>query len=114
MQNEFENSIINKISWPEKFVKKDKKKYKYMNTALILKEKIEPLQESELDSFIQYLFNKVRMITISCSNDSFAIKLFQVLNTRGMDLSPSDLIKSFLLSKLDADKHDQFMATWRD
>jgi uncharacterized protein with ParB-like and HNH nuclease domain len=114
MQNEFENSIINKISWPEKFVKKDKKKYKYMNTAIMLKEKIEPLQESELDSFIQYLFNKVRMITISCSNDSFAIKLFQVLNTRGMDLSPSDLIKSFLLSKLDADNHDQFMATWRE
>ena len=52
MQNEFENSIIKKISWPEKFVKKDKKKYKYMNTARILKEKIEPLQESELDSFI--------------------------------------------------------------
>lgn len=114
MQNEFENSIIKKITWPEKFVKKDKKKYKYMNTAIILKEKIEPLQESELDSFIQYLFNKVRMITISCSNDSFAIKLFQVLNTRGMDLSPSDLIKSFLLSKLDADNHNQFMATWRE
>lgn len=114
MQNEFENSIIRKISWPQKITKKDKKKFKYMNTALILKEKIESLQENEIDSFIQYLFNKVRMITISCSNDSFAIKLFQVLNTRGMDLSPADLIKSFLLSKLGPENHDQFMATWRE
>jgi len=114
MQNEFENSIIKKINWPQKFTRNDKKKFKYMNTALLLKEKINNFQGDEIDDFIQYIFNKVRMITISCSNDSFAIKLFQVLNTRGMDLSPSDLIKSFLLSNLPSEDHDKFMATWRE
>ena len=33
-------------------------------------------------------------------NREFAIKLFQVLNDRGMDLTSADLIKSYLLEKI--------------
>jgi len=113
-QNEFENMILHQIQWPEKFTKQDKREKKYLNTALIFREKLRLLRDGDLDAFIDYLFYKVRLITITCSTDTFAIKLFQVLNTRGMDLSPSDLIKSFLLSHLPCDAHQQFMTTWQE
>lgn len=113
-QNEFEQTIIKGITWPVKLSKKDKKEKKYLNTAILFRDKIMQLKLEELNSFIEYLFNKVRLITITCSGQSFAIKLFQVLNTRGMDLSPADLIKSLLLSKLHDDKQQQFMATWKE
>ena len=54
----------------------------------------------------------------------FAIKLFQVLNDRGMDLSAADLIKSYLIEQLykkyevDTEtakmKVEQFIADWQE
>lgn len=112
-QNEYETEIIKKINWPEKFTKKDKKEKKFINSALIFKEKLSEIESKEdVIGFVDYLFNKVRLIKIVCSDAPFAIKLFQVLNTRGLDLSAADLIKSLLISQLTDDKRPQFMVTW--
>lgn len=113
-QNEFEQTILKKIEWPKRFLKKDKKEKKFINTAIIFKQKLESMSGPDINGFVNYLCNKVRLITIVCSSQSFAIKLFQVINARGMDLSPADLIKSLLLSKLPDDKHDQFIENWKD
>lgn len=115
-QLEFEEEILRKVKFPEKFTKKDANLNKYMNTALILKDKIEGLLQEKYDiaKFLDYLFKNVRLITITCSSQEFAIKLFQTLNARGMDLSPADLIKSHLMSKLVEDQHDKFIQIWID
>ena len=113
MQNEFNEQIVKEIIWPAEFSKKDKKDKKYMNAAIIFKEKIDSIKDDkDLDAFVSYLFEKVSIIKIVCSSEPFAIKLFQVLNTRGLDLSPADLIKTFLLGKLDVSNRPQFMASW--
>lgn len=119
-QNEFEQEILVNVKFPVKeLTKKEKEEKKFINTALIFKKKLEELKEhggiSEIKKFVDYLLNKVEMITIICSKQSYAIKLFQVLNTRGLDLSPADLIKSHLYGKLDDEtKRNQFIYTWRE
>ena len=116
-QNDFEDQIVNKVKFPKKFTKKDKQNKKYLNTAILFKRRLQELDQTSdsLIRFVDYLFNRVRMITITCSSEPFAVKLFQVLNARGMDLSPSDLIKSFLYGNIiDKEKIPQFMATWRE
>ncbi len=119
-QNEFEQEILDNVKFPVKeLTKKEKEEKKFINTALIFKKKLEELKEhggiSEIKKFTDYLLNKVEMITIICTKQSYAIKLFQVLNTRGLDLSPADLIKSHLYGKLDDEtKRDQFISTWRE
>lgn len=120
-QNDFERVILEKIDF-EKLKKPSKKqvnnevKSRFLNTAYIFKEKFEKLveetDEKEIGHFINYLFNKVKIIKIYCKNRSFAIKLFQILNDRGLDLTHSDLIKSSLMSNLDKDKQKQFIADW--
>lgn len=114
-QNEFEQEIINGIKWPAKFTKEDKNNKKYMNTALIFKRQLEDIQNNETRiHFVNYLFNKVKLIKIACTSQAFAIKLFQVLNTRGMDLAPADLIKSFLYGQISDESHkQQFIQEWR-
>ena len=117
-QNDFESLIIRGIDF-ESLKKPSKRKIssnvqsRFVNTAFIFKQKLEEIGEDQAGSFISYLFNKVKIIKIKCTNRSFAIKLFQVLNDRGMDLSSSDLIKSYLLSKLPDEKHQQFTADWQ-
>ena len=80
-------------------------KYRYKNTAVICYNHIKELGEEKTGKFINYLMNQIKMIKITCFEESFAIKLFQVLNDRGMDLSAADIIKGYLLSGLVNDNH---------
>jgi uncharacterized protein with ParB-like and HNH nuclease domain len=97
--------------------------FKFRNTSAFFTEKFVELGETATGRLINYIFNQVKIIRIDCQSVSFAIKLFQVLNDRGLDLSNSDLIKSFLIGRIhkiyDADpelkkaKEDQFMDDWK-
>lgn len=63
--------------------------------------------------FIKYLFEKTTLIRIVCNNENFAIKLFSVLNDRGLDLTSADIIKAHLLQKLDETARTQFNEVWK-
>ena len=114
-RNEFEIQILNeiKLNLDEE---KEERKNKYLNTTYIFKEEIETLKKNkeEIEKFIDYLLEKVKIIKIICTSKAFAIKLFQIINTRGLDLSETDLIKSFLLYKLEKNKHEQFISDWAE
>lgn len=116
----FENQIVNgniaELSRPFKYQIKSEPKFRFINTAVSFREKLLEIGEKKTGEFINYLFNQVNLIKIECTSRSFAIKLFQVLNDRGMDLSNSDLIKSYLMSKIgdNKKKEEQFIADWQD
>jgi len=128
--SDFENLILKGntlcLKKPYKYqIRTDEEpKYKFINTAFIFKNKLEGLSNEEAELLINFLFNNVKIIRIDCKNREFAIKLFQVINDRGMDLTAADLIKSFLLEKLynkykdDTDtsriKEEQFISDWRE
>jgi uncharacterized protein with ParB-like and HNH nuclease domain len=128
--SDFENYILKgdtlRLNYPYKYqVRTDEEpKFKFINTAVIFKEKFNEIGQEKAEKLIDYLFNQVKIIRIDCKNREFAIKLFQVLNDRGMDLTAADLIKSFLLEKLysrysaDPDmskiKENQFISDWRE
>ena len=117
------SSIKNKRPYKKDLKIEESPIYKFKNTAAFFTEKLTELGENEAGLLINYLFNKVKIIRIDCQSVSFAIKLFQVLNDRGLDLSNSDLIKSFLIgrihklydqnSELKKQKEDQFMDDWK-
>lgn len=112
-QNQFEHEILEKVVIPEtEITLKERENNKFLNTVLVFKEKLKDLTEEELNAFTEYLFKKVAMISITCTNQSYAIILFRTLNARGLDLSPADLIKSSLISKCDEEKKSQFISTW--
>lgn len=129
-ESDFQNLILKdestlKNSRPLKkdMKKEEDPKFKFINTSVFFTEKLRELGEEDAGRFINYLFNSVKIIRIDCQSVSFAIKLFQVLNDRGLDLSNSDLIKSNLIGKIhkkyEADpevkrqKENQFMDDWK-
>lgn len=120
-QTDFETLIIksdtSKILKPKKkqIELDEEPKYKFLNTAAIFSSKLIDCGEIYIGKFINYLFNSVRMIRIDCSSKEFAIKLFQVLNDRGLDLTNADLIKSFLIQKIeDTYKNDQALLSMKE
>ncbi len=128
-QSDFEEIILNgNTSICFKPFKKDLKKeeapsFKFNNTAFFFTEKLKELGETNAGKLLNYIFNNVKIIRIDCQSVSFAIKLFQVLNDRGLDLSNSDLIKSYLIGRIQVQfakddelrkqKEDQFMDDWK-
>lgn len=88
---------------------------RYINTAVICYKHLIEIGEEKAGEFINYIMNRVKLIKIMCFDESFAIKLFQTLNDRGLDLSSSDIIKGYLLYGIKKDKHayDTFMYDWR-
>ena len=109
----------------KKPLKKDLRKdeapeFKFINTSVEFKTRLEQLGEKECGKLLNYIFNQIKIIRIDCTNVGFAIKLFQVLNARGLDLTNSDLIKSYLIGKLHSlyddevvdIKEKQFLQDW--
>ncbi len=121
-QLKFEQEILNGVKFPtteltKKQREKQREEDKFINSALILKERFEDLKKNggieTVKKFAEYILKKAEIITITCSQQAYAIKLFQVLNTRGLDLSLADLIKSHLYNGLsnEPDK-SAFKSTW--
>lgn len=129
-QSDFEELIIKgdtkELKKPYKYQVRsaEEPKYKFINTSFLFRKKLEDLGQENSEKIINYLFNQVKIIRIDCKNREFAIRLFQVLNDRGMDLTAADLIKSFLIERLynryknDTDtskiKEEQFISDWRE
>lgn len=117
LQNQFEQEILNSVTFPERELsRRQRAESKFLNAALIFRGRLKAIEgkNGQITKFVQYLLNRVILITITCSNQSFAIKLFQVLNARGLDLSPADLIKSYLYSHAEDNKREQFISDWRE
>lgn len=69
----------------------------------------------EFSSFFDYLQEKVVLIRIETSTLANAVKLFQTVNTRGKDLTISDLTKSYLLSRTaNEDEETGVIGTWNN
>lgn len=117
-QANFEESVINGINFTS--LKKEIANNRFLQNAYYFKELIEQCQNpsdeyyiSDFNAFIDYFFNKVTLIRIVCFDEGFAIKLFSVLNDRGLDLTPADIIKAHLLQNLDETRRNSFIEVWK-
>tara|TARA_R110002020_G_scaffold431238_1_gene641181 strand:- start:16920 stop:18674 length:1755 start_codon:yes stop_codon:yes gene_type:complete len=114
------NTVNHRKPYKKDLRKDEAPEFKFINTSVEFRNRLEELGEKESGNLLNYIFNQIKIIRIDCSNVGFAIKLFQVLNARGLDLTNSDLIKSYLIGKLYSKydqevvkrKEDQFLQDW--
>jgi hypothetical protein len=60
----------------------------------------EDLCDDELPYFIYWLLDRVILVEISTHNEPAALGTFETMNDRGLRLAPLDLLKSFILGKV--------------
>lgn len=69
----------------------------------------------ELNDFFEFVDQNVELIRITSGDLSHAVRLFQTINTRGKDLTVSDLTKSYLLSNIEDDEDkDTVIEVWQE
>lgn len=84
--------------------------------ALFLQSKLQSkfTTEDSLIDFCKFLMNKCFIVVVSTSNRESAFRVFSVLNNRGLDLLPSDIIKAEAIGKISEDKRAEFNDRWEE
>ncbi len=90
-----------------------KGKNRYLKNAICLKNYLEKKEIADINDFIRWLYFKVIFIKTTCSNISMALRIFSVLNARGLLLHAIDVFKVELLKKLAKEKdQEDFVYRW--
>ncbi len=63
------------------------------------------LKETALPYFIDWLIEKVIIVAIEASSEQNAYTIFESMNDRGLRLSSTELLKSYVVSKIDNEDH---------
>ncbi|GAA7116222.1 hypothetical protein ID0221_09920 [Helicobacter pylori] len=88
-------------------------KNNYLKNAICLKNYLEKKEIEDINDFIKWLYHKVIFIKTICPNISMALRIFSVLNARGLPLHAIDVFKVELLKKLAKEKDQQeFVSRW--
>lgn len=72
------------------------------------------LQDEALPFFIDWLLENVHLVEISASSDDDAYTIFETMNDRGLSLSPTDMLKGYLLANMADDKRTPCNTRWRE
>ncbi|WQW66609.1 DUF262 domain-containing protein [Helicobacter pylori] len=92
-----------------------KGKNSYLKNAICLKNYLRKKEIEDINDFIEWLYSNVVFITITCPDADKALRIFNVLNARGLPLHAIDVFKGELLKKLTEEKEQEELATrWED
>jgi uncharacterized protein with ParB-like and HNH nuclease domain len=72
------------------------------------------LGEEELIKFSQFLLTRCYFVTVSTPNQESAFRVFSVMNSRGLDLLPTDIIKSMTIGNLPAAEEQSYTTKWEE
>ncbi|UOR29321.1 DUF262 domain-containing protein [Helicobacter pylori] len=90
-----------------------KVKNSYLKNAICLKNYLEKKEIEDINDFIRWLYLRVIFIKTTCSNISMALRIFSVLNARGLPLHAIDVFKVELLKELAKEKdQEEFVSRW--
>jgi hypothetical protein len=75
----------------------------------------EDIREQALPYFVDWLLENVHLVEITAYSDEDAYTIFETMNDRGLSLSPTDMLKGYLLTNIeDTPKRNAADTRWRN
>ncbi|WRC99883.1 DUF262 domain-containing HNH endonuclease family protein [Helicobacter pylori] len=87
-------------------------KNNYLKNAICLKDYLMKKEIKNINSFIEWLYSNVKFITIICPSIDKALRIFNVLNARGLPLNATDIFKGELLKHAEEHEREEFVSRW--
>lgn len=72
------------------------------------------LDVERLCDFGAFLVQRCFLVAVSTPSQQSAFRVFSVLNSRGLDLLPTDIIKSDVIGRIPQSKQDEFTEKWEE
>ncbi|KAA6507604.1 DUF262 domain-containing protein [Helicobacter pylori] len=89
-------------------------KNNYLKNAICLKNYLKKKEIEDINDFIEWLYFKVVFITIIGPDADKALRIFNVLNARGLALNATDIFKGELLKHAKEHEREEFVSRWND
>lgn len=68
----------------------------------------------EIKSFMSFLLKRCFLVAVSTPNQQSAFRVFSVMNSRGLDLQPTDLIKADIIGKIPEKSQESYNDRWEE
>ena len=105
----FEGQTIDTSNQPES-VQNLVARYEDIETAFP-----EEIKSAALPYFVDWLLENVYLVEIRAYSDDDAYTIFETMNDRGLSLSPTDMMKGYILANIDdPDKRNQALNRWKE
>lgn len=70
---------------------------------------------NKIKGFVAFLLQRCYLVAVSTPSQQSAFRVFSVMNSRGLDLQPTDIIKADIIGQLATDKErDEYNERWED
>ena len=101
------------------FLRADSKRFsdsqkRMHENAKCLHEKLLKLDENQRENLAQYVIDKCYLVIVSASDGDSAYRIFSVMNSRGMPLSPTDILKANVIGKVPEDSQEEYATKWEN
>ena len=70
--------------------------------------------DDSLFEFGSFLVQRCYLVVVSTPTQDSAFRIFSVMNSRGMSLLPTDIIKSDIIGNIDSDVRDDYTSKWEE
>ena len=93
------------------------KKHIWANCRKLMEEiqsKFGDNDQEQLKKFSSFLATRCYMVAVSTPSQDSAFRVFSVMNSRGLDLLPIDIIKSDTIGKIPENNRDKYTEIWED
>lgn len=68
----------------------------------------------ELIKFMQFLVKQCCLVVVSTPNEKSAFRVFSVMNSRGLNLQTTDILKADIIGKLPKEEQDEYTQKWEE
>lgn len=82
--------------------------------ATFLRDKLKYLTDEQRRRLTMYVAQRCYLVIVAASDQESAFRIFSVLNSRGLDLSPADILKAEIIGALPGDSQDKYTTLWED
>ena len=85
-----------------------------LENASYLYETITKFDEKRRNTLMQFLVQRCYLVVVSTSDQNSAYRIFAVMNDRGLDLSPTDILKADIIGSFEEDRRPRYTKKWED
>lgn len=82
--------------------------------ALVFKQALSKLSSGELIRLVQYIITRCYLVTVATPDLDSAYRIFGVLNSRGLDLSATDILKAEIIGEIEPNLREDYTKKWED
>jgi hypothetical protein len=85
-----------------------------VENAAFLRERLQKYSDDQRRRLTIYIAQRCYLVIVAASDQESAFRIFSVLNSRGLDLSPADVLKADIIGALPVEKQDVYTGRWED